>query len=60
MCSTTMGLSGIIIFALVLTLIVWVLYEASVFLWTNKSRIVKSAIWVWSLPEMLHQRFSNS
>lgn len=59
MCSTTMGLSGIIIFALVLTLIIWVLYEASVFLWKNKSRIVKSAIWVWSLPEMLHQRFSN-
>mgnify|MGYP005635953455 FL=1 len=60
MCSTTIGLSGIIVFALVLTLIVWGLYETSVFLWKNKSRILKSAIWVWFLPETLHQRFSNS
>ena len=60
MCSTTMGLSGIIVFALVLTLVVWGLYETSVFLWKNKSKILKSAIWVWCLPEMLHQRFSNS
>ena len=60
MCSTTMGLSGIIVFALVLTLIISGLYETSFFLWKNKSRILKSAIWVWSLPETLHQRFSNS
>ena len=60
MCSTTMGLSGIIVFALVLTLVVWGLYETSVFLWKSKSRILKSAIRVWSLPETLHQRFSNS
>ena len=60
MCSTTMGLSGIIVFALVLTLVVWGLYETSVFLWKNKSKILKSAIWVCSLPETLHQRFSNS
>ena len=60
MCSTTMGLSGIIVFALVLTLVVWGLYETSVFLWKNKSKILKSAIWVWSLLETLHQRFYNS
>ena len=60
MCSTTLGLSGIIVFALVLTLVVWGLYETSVFLWKNKSRILKSAIGVWSLLETLHQRFSNS
>ncbi|OAH06548.1 hypothetical protein pfor_25c2597 [Rhodobacteraceae bacterium SB2] len=60
MCNTTMGLSGIIVFALVLTLVVWGLYETSVFLWKNKSKILKSAIWVWSLPKTLHQRFSNS
>ena len=60
MCSTTMGLFGIIVFALVLTLVVWGLYEISDLLWKNKSRILKSAIWVWSLPETLHQRFSNS
>ena len=60
MCSTTMGLSGIIVFALVLTLVVWGLYETSVFLWKSKSKILKSAICVWSLPETLHQRFSNS
>ena len=60
MCSTTMGLSGIIVFALVLTLVVWGLYETSVFLWKNKPKTLKSAIWVWALPETLHQRFSNS
>ena len=59
MCSTTIGLSGIIVFALVLTLIVWGLYETSVFLWKNKSRILKSALWVWSLPDTLDQRFSS-
>ena len=60
MCSTTMGLSGIIVFALVITLVVWGLYETSVFLWKSKSKILKSAIWVWSLPATLHQRLSNS
>lgn len=59
MCGETIGLSGIIVFALALTFIVWVAYEALMLIWKDKFTIIKRAIWVWALPERLYQRFSN-
>lgn len=60
MCTAPIGMAGLIVFAMFLTLIVWAFYEAGAFLWRHRSTIAKCAVTVWSLPDTLHQRLSSN